>query len=403
MVIIPPRHYAIISNPVQRNNKGEPEKNEHGNYKLRHGDEEIRYQQDPFPLYPGEKLFGNVTALQIVQPDSALRLRCLRDFTTDKGDKRQAGDEWLFPGPGTYYPKVEVQVVEIVKGTTLTSTQGLRLRARRECTDASGVERRTGEEWMYRKSGSYLPGVDEEVVDVVNAFVLTDRKALHLRATRTYTDQLGVQRKAGEEWLVTNKEAVDYIPDVYEEIVGEVRITILNNRQYCVILDPLDAKTGKPLLGKKILVQGEASFFLRPGERLESGIQNVFVLGDNEALLLRAREAYKEKDIEHAPGDRWMIYGPADYIPPVEVEIVEKRRSIPLSDNEGIYIRDITSGKVRAQIGESYMLKPNEELWEKVLPETVEALLQKQAGGTARNKTRVFSLRVPRNAAVQIF
>jgi len=230
MVIIPPRHYAIISNPVQRNNKGEPEKNEHGNYKLRHGDEEIRYQQDPFPLYPGEKLFGSVTALQIVQPDSALRLRCLRDFTGDKGEKRQAGDEWLFAGPGTYYPKVEVQVVEIVKGTTLTTTQGLRLRARRECTDATGIERRTGEEWVYRKAGSYLPGVDEEVVDVINAFVLTDRKALHLRATRTYTDQLGTQRKAGEEWLITNKEAVDYIPDVYEEIVGEVRITVLNNR-----------------------------------------------------------------------------------------------------------------------------------------------------------------------------
>merc|ERR1712137_1327546 len=286
-------------------------------------------------------------------------------------------------------------------GIVLSPDQGLKLRARRDCVDASGTKRRAGEEWLYRCVGTYLPAVDEEVVDVVKAFTLTERVALHIRANRTYTDQLGNVRKAGEEWLVTNKDSVTYIPDVYEEIVGTVNITILNNRQYCVILDPLDNK-GKPQLGKKVLVKGEAFFFLRPGERLEKGIQNVYVLGENEALLLRAREAYTENNEEHAPGDRWMIYGPADYIPPVEVEIVEKRRAIPLSDNEGIYVRDITTGKVRSVIGESYMLKPNEELWAKSLPDTVEDLLQKQTG-SVRDPTRVVSLRVPRNAAVQIY
>jgi len=104
----------------------------------------------------------------------------------------------------------------------------------------------------------------------------------------------------------------------------------------------------------------------------------------------------------HAPGDRWMIYGATEYIPPVEVEIVEKRKAIPLSDNEGIYVRDITTGKVRSVVGTSYMLKPTEELWEKTLPDTVEQLLQKQTG-SARDKSRVVSLRVPRNAAVQIY
>merc|ERR1712063_27748 len=111
---------------------------------------------------------------------------------------------------------------------------------------------------------------------------------------------------------------------------------------------------------------------------------------------------YTEDGKEHAPGDRWMIYGPVDYIPPVEVEIVEKRRAIPLSDNEGVYVRDITTGKVRSEIGNSYMLKPNEELWSKTLPDTVEDLLQKQTG-SVRDPTRVVSLRVPRNAAVQIY
>jgi major vault protein len=42
-------------------------------------------------------------------------LRCIRDFT-DGADaktaaKRVAGDEWLFEGPATYLPRVEVRGV----------------------------------------------------------------------------------------------------------------------------------------------------------------------------------------------------------------------------------------------------------------------------------------------------
>ena len=46
------------------------------------------------------------------------------------------------------------------------------------------------------------------------------------------------------------------------------------------------------------------------------------------------------------PGDRWMIRGPLEYVPPVEVEVATKRKAIPLDENEGIYVRDIKTGKV---------------------------------------------------------
>lgn len=84
-----------------------------------------------------------------------------------------------------------------------------------------------------------------------------------------------------------------------------------------------------------------------------------------------------------------MIYGPTDFFPPVEVEIIQKRTAIPLDENEGkmmkklfiyflgIYVRDIRTGKVRAVVGQTYMLKPNEELWKKELPKNVEDLLEK--------------------------
>jgi major vault protein len=42
-----------------------------------------------------------------------------------------------------------------------------------------------------------------------------------------------------------------------------------------------------------------------------------------------------------------MIRGPLEYVPPVEVEVATKRKAIPLDENEGIYVRDIKTGKVR--------------------------------------------------------
>lgn len=369
--MIPPRHYCVIANPVVRNEKGQIVSEKNGQIKLRHGDEEIRFEQDPFPLYPGERLVSKVSPLQVVNPNTALRLKCIRDFTDQEGRNRRAGDEWLFEGPGTYIPRVEVQVVEPVLATIIKPNQAIKIRARRQTVDKDGKERKAGEEWLIRQAGAYLPGVNEEIVEVINAYVLTEKKALHLRATRTFTDVFGKERKAGEEWLVTINDAETHIADVYEQVVGDVRVTSLSNRQFCVVLDPW--VNGKQHLGQKVLRKGECSFFLQPGERLESGIQNVLVLGEEEALLLKAKQSFADNQgKKHVAGDRWMIYGPIDFVPPIEVEIVEVRKSIPLDQNEGVYVRDIKTGAVRAVIGESYMLKPNEELWKKELPKLVE-------------------------------
>jgi major vault protein len=368
--------------------------------------------QDPFPLYPGEKLYGKVSPLQVVAPNTALRLRAIRDFAEpETKTKRMAGDEWLFRGPGTYIPRVEVQVVEIVRAIIIKPNQALRLRARKQFPDQANVVRKAGEEWLVREAGAYLPDVNEEVVETLSAFILTEKKALQLQSLKTFTDVFGVERKAGEEWLVTLKDAETHIPDVYEKVIGEVPLTTLTSRQYCVVLDPVI--NGKISMGKRELRKGEVSFFLKPGERLESGIQNVHVLDSEEALLLRARELYKDGKDSRQPGDRWMIHGPCDYVPPVEVEIVEKRRAVPLDENEGIYVRDITTGKVRTVTGESYLLKPNEELWAKELPEIVEQLLaketsrdrkqQSQVVASVRDKTRVVTYRTPHNSAVQIY
>jgi len=415
MIIVPPRHYCIISNPVVRGGDLVPVRDKDGQYKLRHGDEEVRLAQDwsePFVLYPGEALYGKVAPLQVVAPNTALKLRALRDCKDEAGETRAAGDEWLFKGPGTYVPRVEVQVVEVVRATLIGPNQALRLRARKEF-----AERKTAEEWLLRTPGAHLPGVFEEIVATVQAVVLTEKRALQLRAARTFTDFYNVVRKAGEEWLVTKEMTERHIPDVYEVVVVEVNITTLNSRQYCVVVDPVSAATGKPALGMRELRKGERSFFLLPGERLEAGIQNVHVLESGESLLLRAREQFQDGAEVRKPGDRWLMDGPCDYVPPVTVDIVEKRRSIPLDKNEGVYVRDVKTGRVRKETGIVYKLKAYEELWEKELPAVVEDLLNRDADQSAdapaqgapappsvpRDKTRVVTYRIPHNSAVQIY
>merc|ERR1712159_728878 len=327
--------------------------------------------------------------------------------------------------------------IDRIKSVVIKENTALRIRAIRASTDTMNrsVQRKAGEEYLIRRSGAYLPSVDEEVVDVVSASIITDKKALQLSAIKTFTDVYGVTRKAGEQWLVTIKESDSHIPDVYENVDGIVNITTLTNREYCVILDPyID---GVQKLGTKRIVKGEASFFLQPGEELENGIEKVHVLSDDEALLLQAKESFKDVAVkeDRKAGDKWMIYGPIEYIPEISVNVLEMRKAIPLDANEGVYVRDLTSGQVRAVVGETYMLKANEELWEKELPAEVEQLLEVQklgntyipaqgantsqqgannlaskfrslngvVGSNKRDKTRFVKFRVPHNSAIQLY
>jgi len=414
MITIPPRHYCIVENPVLLDGENKVVFDNNGQAKLKHADLDIRLAQDPFPLYPGEVLQKPKTALTVVHVNAALRLRAILDFTEDD-QQRIAGDEWLFEGPGTYIPRKEVDVIQTVLAVIVKPNQAIKLRARKETKDRQGNDRVTGEEWIVQQTGAYLPGAYEEVVEIVDACVLTEKNALHMRATRTFTDTKGNVRRNGEEWLITFNDTESYIPNVYEEVVANVNITTLNNRQYCVIRDPIGSD-GKPQLGRKKLVKGDKSFFLQPGEDLEKGIQDVHVLGEDEGLILKASEEFMDGKVKRAPGDRWMIRGPGEYVPPVEVEVSAVRKAMPLDLNEGVYVRNIKTGQVRAVIGCTYMLNQDEELWEKVLPPVVEDLIvsgkdpladrsDRGAGAKSRtrDKTKVVTYRVPHNAAVQIY
>ena len=71
--------------------------------------------------------------------------------------------------------------VILAQAVTCHANQAIRLRARKETVDREGNERVTGEEWLHRKTGAYMPGPYEEFLEIVNAYVLTEKKALHMK------------------------------------------------------------------------------------------------------------------------------------------------------------------------------------------------------------------------------
>ena len=44
-----------------------------------------------------------------------------------------------------------------------------------------------------------------------------------------------------------------------------------------------------------LTLQGEKSFFLQPGETMEKGIQDVYILEEDEALICKALLAFKDE------------------------------------------------------------------------------------------------------------
>lgn len=102
MIVVPPRHYCTIENPVVRDVDGNVTTDASGQAKLAHADLEVRLAQDPFPLWPGEVLKQTVTPLKVILANTGLHLKAVHDFEDESGEKRTAGDEWIFEGPGLF-------------------------------------------------------------------------------------------------------------------------------------------------------------------------------------------------------------------------------------------------------------------------------------------------------------
>ncbi|KAF7255335.1 hypothetical protein EG68_07304 [Paragonimus skrjabini miyazakii] len=174
MISLSPMEYCVIENPVVTEN-GVPVVDQNGQVKLLMGEKDYRFHQEPFPLYPSEELRGKVEPLPVVLADSALRLRALCDHTENDGTERHTCEEWLFEGPGVYYPRMEVERLGTMEAHMIEQNTALRFRAVRDCVDRSGTKRKGGEHWLVTSVGAYLPTVYEEFVCTLTAQKLDEK------------------------------------------------------------------------------------------------------------------------------------------------------------------------------------------------------------------------------------
>jgi len=165
--------------------------------------------------------------------------------------------------------------------------------------------------------------------------------------------------------------------------------------QWALVLNPFDNEKDDIVEGEREIRVGPSVFSLRPGELIEGGVRDEIVLDDDQGLLLRARkDAPHPTELEQTitAGTEVLIRGPRRFVPHKDVEIVERRSSISLSEDEGVFIQNDDTGVVRLVRGpKDVFVEHNESLWEKKLTlEEQEALGLVQQRGVDRD-SRVLS------------
>ena len=416
-VSVPPCHFVKVTHPVKDRYRI-PYLNLFDRY-------EYRYDVEPFALYPGEKC-SSPEEIIVLEAGEGVRVRASEDLRDASGTHRHAGEEWLLTGPQTLLPQVGVVIVGEAVEENILEGEAVYLTATHDFVDRSNTQRRSGQVWMVSTPGSFFLDLKEKKVKKVKSVTLATNQGIHVSATKSFTDSQGVKRRAGDVWSILSEETESFLPPPEVEVVRHINKVILKEDEYCYLHDPFDQESRKPRYNTKILKVGPDSFYLEPFES-NSAISKRYRLEAEDALLLVANEAFEDASDPSAPVQRkagvtWMIRGPRSYCPAVEVEVLQKRRSIPLSETEGIYVRDWKTGEIRMEMGvQSFMLQPHEDLWEKQLPEEVELLLRSGGGigskdirklqyfsdnamnfGETRDPTRVVSFKAPSGTAVQV-
>ena len=157
----------------------------------------------------------------------------------------------------------------------------------------------------------------------------------------------------------------------HQVLIGTYEKIRVFEGQFALVLNPFSVDRNDILEGEREIRIGPCIFPLYPGEKNEGGVQNEFVLTDDDALLLRA-----QKDIPHPlepnqtmlAGTELLLRGPRKYIPNKDITVKEKRTLVSLADAQGIYIQNNDTGKVRLVKGPTdFFLESNESLWDKRL------------------------------------
>eukprot|EP00828_Plagiopyla_frontata_P033497 TRINITY_DN434_c0_g1_i3.p1 TRINITY_DN434_c0_g1~~TRINITY_DN434_c0_g1_i3.p1 ORF type:complete len:1103 (+),score=209.21 TRINITY_DN434_c0_g1_i3:125-3433(+) len=361
MISLPLKSYCMINNPVQIINEDKYQfENLFGRNQLKVAEKLTDCQ--PFPLYPNESIQGNVQRMMVVESGQMLKIQQLDDW-----EGKKVGEQWLIKGPLVYYPNLHEKVITIINTFIMKPLQALKVKAIQDMTDCQGIERVAGELWLIRNRQSYLPQVNEQLLCVVTAKILTETVALHLKATNNFTDIYGIQRKTGEQWLLTYETSPYHILDIYEELIKEIELTVIGRLKYCIIKNPYDKEKKRNLIGRLVIKEGPCAFFLYPGEEILQ-IEEKIILQADEACTFQIKEPLEiklpdQKIKKLKTGETLRLFGPQQLIIPLEAEEPSFQNKVLLSKTQGIYIRNVSTGQIKTIKGTSYLLQIDEEFY----------------------------------------
>lgn len=258
--------------------------------------------------------------------------------------------------------------------------------------------------------------------EIMDEYVLGVNDALRIRALGAFTDTSAPggprRREAGDEWLVRGPGR--YVPNASVTVESAEKARVLKESEYCVVLNPIDRATGKIQEGKRRVIASPDSFFLEPGEVLEGDIRKKHVLSEMQGLKLQALDDLSEDGpngtLSRKAGDTWLIRGPRTYVPSEKVAILKEITAMSLGQGEGLYVRDLKSGKVSLVQGPcQFMPEAHQELHEKRLSPDAEAILGLAPAPALQavdgkppppreriDRTRAIVLRIEDNSAVLI-
>ncbi|OAF65170.1 hypothetical protein A3Q56_07120, partial [Intoshia linei] len=374
-VVIPKNHYCILENPILIN-KNEIVMNNNGMPKLQYGKRVILFHQEPFALYPGEKLIQEVTPMHYIKRNTILRLKVLMEYVD--GDKlMKPGNEFYLSGPQLYVPKIELKFVEILKCITIKNAGAAHFKALNDVDDDGfGKSRIKGEEWMILGPNKFYPHRDILYLYTTTPIeIFRNNHFLFIQCTSNFEDMFGIARVAGDQWVVSSEDTLLYYKSNNETILETVNPKYLDIDQYLnvtIMEKNKDAEFSKPKLERII---GPCYYHWSIGSTVGPQEKMVLLKRYEAVKVIASKDIIDEDKVERKAGEKWLVKGPRLYMPPLYVKVVDKCETHVLSVDKGIYVKNCDTGLVKLVSNQCYMLKENEELWTKLISSKIDKKL----------------------------
>ena len=244
---------------------------------------------------------------------------------------------------------------------------------------------------------------------VINGHKLREDQYL---VVRVY-DSVSEDDKAviGTEKIIKGSETKFYIPTTGLEVVPDECLSyvrnavILRDGEYCILLSPN---------GKRRYCYGPAIVFPEPMEEFmqkndtSERVFNAYQLKKNMGLHVRVVKDFQANEsldqVTSGPYTAGMELFIKDregfFFPSENLEVIEEIDSIPVADKEGLYVREINTGKITTEPGpQNYLPDPTKiEIITRKLPPDTEKLY----GLTLRDINKAISIYIPPSFAVLI-